>query len=90
MTWTGVTSTCPPILTPSYDTCLKEPLNAPHFYIFMSQKKKKNKNKNKKYLYKKVDQKPERAVYAKGEQKKIKEVKEPTTLKTRKGGLGKN
>ena len=37
---------------------MKEPLSAPHFYIFMSKKK-----------CKKVDQKPKRAVYAKGEPK---------------------
>ena len=43
---------------------MKEPLSAPHFYNFMSTKKGKNKKK-----CKKVDQKPKRAVYAKGEPK---------------------
>ena len=38
--------------------------------IFLCQKKKKKKRTKKKYLYKKVDQKPERVVYTKGEQKK--------------------
>ena len=40
--------------------------------IFMSKKKKKNKNKK---ICKKVDQKPERAVYAKGEPKERKREK---------------
>ena len=44
---------------------MKEPISAPRFYIFVSKKK----NKNKKKICKKVDRKPERAVYAKGEPK---------------------
>ena len=40
---------------------MKEPLSAPHFYIFMSKKKKRTKKK-----CKMVDRKSERAVYTKG------------------------
>ena len=43
---------------------MKEPLSAPHFYIFISKKKKKPKKK-----CEKVDQKLERAVYVKGKPK---------------------
>ena len=50
-----------------------------HSYVNRQKKKKKTKQKNKKakytiyiyiYIYGKVDQKPEREVYVKGEQKK--------------------
>ena len=59
---------------------MKEPLSAPHFYIFVSTKhkeKKKNEQKKNIYIYicKKVDRKPERAVYAKGEPKEKKSVR---------------
>ena len=49
---------------------MKEPLSAPHLYVFMSTKKKKKieRKKNKKKC-KKVDRKLERAVYTKGEPK---------------------
>ena len=46
--------------------CIKEPLNAPHFYILCPKNKK---NKNQKNIYKKVNQKPKRAVYTKWEPK---------------------
>ena len=57
--------------------CMKEPLNAPRFYMSKKEKRKKKKKKKEQkkniYIYihicKKVDRKPERAVHAKGEPK---------------------
>ena len=56
--------------------CMKEPLNAPRFYMSKKEKRKKKEKKERTkkkkiyiYICKKVDRKPERAVHAKGEPK---------------------
>ena len=50
---------------------MKKPRSAPHFLCFYVKKKKKPKKKKQKpkNICKKVDQKPERVVYPKGEPK---------------------
>ena len=66
-----MTSICPSILTPSYDT-LHEGASQCTLFLYFDVKKKKEKKtikEPKKKKCKKVDRKPERAVYAKGEPK---------------------
>ena len=55
---------------------MKEPCSTPHFYVKKKGKKKKKKTttttkkkKKKTKIFKKIDRKPERVVYAKGEPK---------------------
>ena len=67
-----MTSICPSILTPSYDTLHEGASQCTLFLYFDVKKKKREKNHKrtkKKKKCKKVDRKPERAVYTKGEPK---------------------
>ena len=66
-----MTSICPPILKSSYGTLHEEASQCTSFFMFLCQKTKKPKKKKQKpkNICKKVDQKPERVVYPKGEPK---------------------
>ena len=63
-------SICPPMLTPSYGTLHEGAFQCTSFlYFYLKKQKTKNKKQKTENICKKVDQKPERAVYAKGEPK---------------------